>query len=91
MVEQEVAESITATSDGEYLAMEPARAQALVTALRDRAEGASAQGRPVLLCSARVRRHLRRLSEQTLPNVAVCSYNEILPGIRVETVGVVEA
>ncbi|HEY0630428.1 MAG TPA: flagellar biosynthesis protein FlhA [Thermoleophilaceae bacterium] len=93
LVEQEVAESITATSDGEYLAMEPTRAQALVTALRDRADGASsAHGtRPVLLCSARVRRHLRRLCEQTLPNLAVCSYNEIVPGIRVETVGVVEA
>jgi flagellar biosynthesis protein FlhA len=45
----------------------------------------------VLLCSARVRRHLRRLCEQTLPTLAVCSYNEIVPGIRVETVGVVEA
>jgi flagellar biosynthesis protein FlhA len=92
MIEQEVSDSITATSDGEYLAMEPSRAQALVTALRDRSDGASAQGaRPVLLCSARVRRHLRRLCEQTLPNLAVCSYNEIVPGIRVETVGVVEA
>jgi flagellar biosynthesis protein FlhA len=92
MIEQEVSESITQTSDGEYLAMEPARAQALVTALRDRSDGASATGaRPVLLCSARVRRHLRRLCEQTLPNLAVCSYNEIVPGIRVETVGVVEA
>ena len=92
MVEQEVSESITQTSDGEYLAMEPTRAQALVTALRDRSDGASATGaRPVLLCSARVRRHLRRLCEQTLPNLAVCSYNEIVPGIRVETVGVVEA
>jgi flagellar biosynthesis protein FlhA len=92
VIEQEVSESITATSDGEYLAMEPSRAQALVSALRDRAEGASAQGaRPVLLCSARVRRHLRRLCEQSLPNLAVCSYNEIVPGIRVETVGVVEA
>ena len=92
MIEQEVSESITATSDGEYLAMEPARAQALVTALRDRSDGAAAQGaRPVLLCSARIRRHLRRLCEQTLPNLAVCSYNEIVPGIRVETVGVVEA
>src|SRR3954467_9264006 len=30
-IEQEVSESITATSDGEYLAMEPSRAQALVT------------------------------------------------------------
>src|SRR3954467_13242969 len=92
IVEQEVAEAITATSDGEYLAMEPTRAQALVTALRDRTDGAPAQTtRPVLLCSARVRRHLRRLCEQTLPNLAVCSYNEIVPGIRVETVGVVEA
>ncbi|MEA2413232.1 MAG: flagellar biosynthesis protein FlhA [Thermoleophilaceae bacterium] len=92
MIEQEVSESITQTSDGEYLAMEPSRAQALVTALRDRSDGASATGaRPVLLCSARVRRHLRRLCEQTLPNLAVCSYNEIVPGIRVETVGVVEA
>src|SRR3954463_6029045 len=92
IVEQEVSESITQTSDGEYLAMEPTRAQALVTALRDRADGAATSGgRPVLLCSARVRRHLRRLCEQTLPNLAVCSYNEIVPGIRVETVGVVEA
>jgi flagellar biosynthesis protein FlhA len=92
MIEQEVSESITQTSDGEYLAMEPSRAQALVMALRDRSDGASAQGsRPVLLCSARVRRHLRRLCEQTLPHLAVCSYNEIVPGIRVETVGVVEA
>jgi flagellar biosynthesis protein FlhA len=91
MVEQEVSEAITATSDGEYLAMEPNRAQALVTALRERTDIASTLGaRPVLLCSARVRRHLRRLAEQSIPQLAVCSYNEIAPGIRVETVGVVE-
>src|SRR5919107_286043 len=91
MIEQEVSESITATSDGEYLAMEPNRAQALVTALRDRTDvAATLGGRPVLLCSARIRRHLRRLAEQSIPQLAVCSYNEIAPGIRVETVGVVE-
>jgi flagellar biosynthesis protein FlhA len=91
MIEQEVSESITATSDGEYLAMEPSRAQALVTALRERTDTAATLGsRPVLLCSARIRRHLRRLAEQSIPQLAVCSYNEIAPGIRVETVGVVE-
>jgi flagellar biosynthesis protein FlhA len=90
-VEQEVSESITATSDGEYLAMEPSRAHALVTLLRDRVDsGATLGARPVLLCSARVRRHLRRLAEQSIPQLAVCSYNEIAPGIRVETVGIVE-
>ena len=91
-VEQEVSESIAQTSDGEYLAMEPTRAQALISALAAQLDGAVAQGgRPVLLCSARVRRHLRRLCEQSLPQLAVCSYNEIVPGIRVETIGVVEA
>jgi len=90
-IEQEVAASITQTSDGEYLAMDPARAQALVSALRTQVEHAVARGsRPVLLCSARVRRHLRRLVEQAIPHLAVCSYNEIAPGITVETIGVIE-
>jgi flagellar biosynthesis protein FlhA len=90
-VEQEVSDAITQTSDGEYLVMEPQRAQALVGRLKEHLDEALARGgRPVLLCSARVRRHLRRLCEQSLPQLAICSYNEIMPGIGVETVGVVE-
>jgi flagellar biosynthesis protein FlhA len=90
-VEQEVASAIAQTSDGEYLAMDPARAQALVAALRTQVEHGVARGtRPVLLCSARVRRHLRRLVEQAIPQLAVCSYNEIAPGISVETIGVID-
>jgi flagellar biosynthesis protein FlhA len=45
----------------------------------------------VLLCSARIRRHLRRLIVQAQPHLAVCSYNEIAPGINVETIGIVHA
>ena len=90
-IEQEVATSITQTTDGEYLALEPARAQALLGAIRSQSEHAAARGtaRPVLLCSARVRRHLRRLVESAVPHLAVCSYNEISPGISVETIGVI--
>ena len=91
-IEQEVSTSITQTTDGEYLAMEPTRAQAIVTALRAQVEHATARGaRPVLLCSARIRRHLRRLVAQAQPHLAVCSYNEIAPGVNVETVGVIHA
>jgi flagellar biosynthesis protein FlhA len=92
-IEQEVATSITQTTDGEFLALDPARAQALLTAVRSQAEHAAARGglRPVLLCSARVRRHLRRLIEASVPHLAVCSYNEIAPGISVETIGVISA
>ncbi len=92
-IEQEVATAITQTADGEYLAMDPARAQAVLGALRSQSEHAAARGgmRPVLLCSARVRRHLRRLVAQAVPQLSVCSYNEIAPGISVETIGVVTA
>jgi len=91
-IEQEVSDAITQTSDGEYLVMEPARAQALVGALQIQADSGLAHGGwPVVLCSARVRRHLRRLIKQAMPALAVCSYNEIAPGIRVETIGVVNA
>jgi len=92
-IEQEVATSITQTTDGEYLAIDPPRAQAIVGALRAQVEHASARGtrNPVLLCSARVRRHLRRLIAQAQPHLPVCSYNEIAPGINVETIGVIHA
>ena len=94
-IEQEVSISITQTTDGEYLAMDPPRAQAIVAALRAQVEHAAARSAgghgPVLLCSARIRRHLRRLIAQAQPHLAVCSYNEISPGISVETVGVIHA
>jgi flagellar biosynthesis protein FlhA len=90
-LEQEIAEALVQTADGEFLAMDPARAHALVDASSEIVEHALAQGgRPVLLCSARVRRHLRRLCEQRLPQLAVCSYNEIAPGVSVETIGVLD-
>ncbi len=89
-IEQEVAESITATPDGEYLAMDPSRAQALVHALQAQSDQPLPGGRrPVLLCSSRVRRHLRRLVEQAVPQLPVCAYTEVAPGVTVETVGVV--
>jgi flagellar biosynthesis protein FlhA len=91
-IEQEVSTSITQTTDGEYLAMDPPWAQAIVTALKAQVEHATGLGaRPVLLCSARIRRHLRRLIAQAQPHLAVCSYNEISPGINVETIGVIHA
>jgi flagellar biosynthesis protein FlhA len=91
-VEQEVSDAIAQTADGEFLAMNPSRAQALVGALASQVEHAVARGRrPVLVCSSRIRRHVRRLCEQALPQLSVCAYNEIAPGVSVETIGVVTA
>jgi flagellar biosynthesis protein FlhA len=91
-IEQEVADAIVQTADGEFLALDPARAQALVGACGEQLEHAMQRGvRPVLLCSARVRRHLRRLCEQRLPQLASCSYNEVPGDVQVATIGIVGA
>jgi flagellar biosynthesis protein FlhA len=88
--EQGMAEALVQTADGEFLAMDPAQAAQIVDSAASQVEMAMAMGhRPVLLCSARVRRHLRSLCEQRLPQLAVCSYNEIPAGIGVETTGVI--
>jgi flagellar biosynthesis protein FlhA len=91
-LEQEVAESLTQTADGELLAMDPARSQELLSALAAQFERATGLGlRPVLLCSSRIRRHVRRLVEHALPQLPVVAYTEVAPGVRVETAGMVNA
>lgn len=91
-LEQTMAEALVQTADGEFLAMDPNLAAMVVDSAAEQVELALAGGgRPVLLCSARVRRHLRMLCEQRLPQMSVCSYNEIAPGIGVETTGVISA
>jgi flagellar biosynthesis protein FlhA len=87
-VEREVADAIAQTPDGEVLALDPTRAHGLVSSLQVQVDHAAGM-RPVLLCSSRVRRHLRRLVEQALPQLPVFAYQEAPPGLRVETVGIV--
>jgi flagellar biosynthesis protein FlhA len=91
-LEQEVAGSLAQTPEGEVLALDPNRARALLGSLADHVDRLTAAGRrPVIVCSSRIRRHLRRLVEQSFPQLPVVAYNEIVPGVRVETTGMVTA
>jgi flagellar biosynthesis protein FlhA len=91
-LEHEVADSLAQTPEGEVLGLDPVRARALLSSLGEHVDRLAASGRrPVVLCSSRVRRHVRRLVEQAFPQLAVVSYNEIVPGIKVETAGLVTA
>jgi flagellar biosynthesis protein FlhA len=91
-LEEAVADSLTQTPEGEQIALDPTRAQSLVRSLGTQVDRATGMGvRPVLICSSRVRRHLRRLVEQAFPQLPVVAYNEIAANVRVETTGVVSA
>jgi flagellar biosynthesis protein FlhA len=87
-VDREIAESVARTDDGTTVAMDPARAAALIDDLRLRVEEANALGAaPVVLCSGATRRHLKALTAHAIPTLTVLSYHEILPSVRIEPVG----
>src|SRR5579875_65999 len=89
-LEQELVGALVQTGGGEVLAIDPARAQALVEKLKSQLSDSSQEAvQPVVLCSARLRRHLRKLLAAVLPRLAICAYTELYPGINVETIGVV--
>jgi flagellar biosynthesis protein FlhA len=46
---------------------------------------------PVVIASPQVRAQVRQILEPHLPNAAVLGYNEIVPGIEVQSMGLVTA
>jgi flagellar biosynthesis protein FlhA len=89
-LEQKLADSLQATSTGIYPVIDPQMLQKIMAELSVRAEQVISQGRsPVVLTSARIRLPFKRLTERFLPSLAVLSFNEIIPGLEVESVGMV--
>ncbi len=89
-VEQQLTEALKQTDQGTMIAMEPVRAQALLQRLATEMERVAGLGHaPVLLCSARLRLAVRRLTERVLPNLVVLSFSEISAGVDVQAEGMV--
>jgi flagellar biosynthesis protein FlhA len=80
-------DAVVQTADGSYLNLDPATVNGVLTALKAEYERVSNHGMvPVVLCSAKVRRHLKQVSEPVLPRLAVVSYNEIQRDVDIQMV-----
>ncbi|MBI5399465.1 flagellar biosynthesis protein FlhA [Candidatus Saganbacteria bacterium] len=44
---------------------------------------------PAILCSPRLRPHFKRFIERSFPDLAVLSYNEIVPQVKVQSIGMI--
>lgn len=90
-LEQIIADSLQPMLQGTYPVLEPALTQRIVNGVVSQAERMTLMGRqPIALVSPRIRLPLRRLLERSLPQVVLLSFNEIIPGIEVESLGVVK-
>jgi flagellar biosynthesis protein FlhA len=75
---------------GVRLALSPSDAARIVEAIGKQMEQVKQQGEiPVVLCSPTIRAQFKRLTESNYPELVVLSYNEIVPGVEVRSLGMV--
>jgi flagellar biosynthesis protein FlhA len=91
LLEQSLAEHARPGELGAVLALDPRRAEAVVTEVASRLTAAEQVGlSPVLVCAPGLRGALRRMVAVAVPRLPVLSYTEVGgPGIRIETGGTV--
>lgn len=89
-IEQQLSDSVQNTKQGLMLVMEPAMTEALIEKIGKQIELMQAGGHlPVCICSPNIRLALRRLVEAAYPQLAIISYNEILPDVELISTGTV--
>ncbi|HKZ00280.1 MAG TPA: type III secretion system export apparatus subunit SctV [Rhabdochlamydiaceae bacterium] len=87
-IEDMVRGAIKQTSAGSYLALDPDSVQLIMHSMRTTVAPTPAGGQPpVLLTAIDVRRFVRKLIEGEFPDMAVVSYQEIVPEIRIQPLG----
>jgi type III secretion protein V len=87
-IEDMVRGAIKQTSAGSYLALDPDSVQLILQGIRNTVVHPPPGGQsPVILTAIDVRRFVRKLIEMEFPDIAVVSYQEIIPEIRIQPLG----
>ena len=90
-VENAIAGAIQQTEQGSFLAMEPNIVQKIMRILTENLEKFSQLNRqPIVLCSAQIRSHFKKLADRFIPDLVVLSYNDILKNVKIQSIGTVE-
>jgi flagellar biosynthesis protein FlhA len=90
LLEGQIAESLVDTPSGQMPLLEPGLLRGLLDALQAAVEDLVARGhQPVVLTAPQLRRHMRGLVARSFPDLAVMSHNELVPEVRVRSVGTV--
>ena len=81
-----------ASPDGTSVTLDPSFTRMLFEKMNLELEKAiTATGnQPVILCSSPIRLLFRKLVERTYPQIAIMSYNEISPNVKVKSVGIIK-
>ncbi|MCK5884625.1 MAG: flagellar biosynthesis protein FlhA [Bacteriovoracaceae bacterium] len=89
-IEEEIAQNLIQTEQGQQLSLDPKITQSILASLNERIEEATDMGeKMIVLCSPVIRNHFKRLTEKFIPNLVVISHNELSPDVNIRSLGTV--
>ena len=90
-LETAISSALQQTEHGAFLSLEPHIAQQMMNNLAASLEKLSSlEYQPVVMCSAQIRYHVKRLVDRFMPRVTVLSYDEILSNVEIQSLDVLE-
>jgi len=90
-LESAISESLQQTDHGSFLSLDPSVAQQMMNNLAASFEKVSSLNyQPVVMCSAQIRYHVKRLIDRFMPHIVVLSYDEILSKVEIQSLDMLE-
>jgi flagellar biosynthesis protein FlhA len=89
-LEETLIGSIHQSEYGSFLAIDPNIGEKILVQISGHLQNFKRlKLKPVILCSPRLRPHFKRFVERSFPDLAVLSYNEIVPQVKVQSIGMI--
>ncbi|MEJ2221763.1 MAG: flagellar biosynthesis protein FlhA [Desulfobacterales bacterium] len=90
-LETAISDALQQTDQGSFLALDPSIAQQMMNNLAASLEKMSSLNyQPVVMCSAQIRYHVKRLIERFMPHIVVLSYDEIMSKVEIQSLDMLE-
>ncbi len=88
-LEETLVNAVQQSEYGSFLAVDPQLGEHLLSQIGEHMSGFARMDKPpVGLCSPRLRIHLKKFTERNYPQLIVLSYNEIVPQVKVQSIGI---
>ena len=91
-LEENMINAVHQSEYGSFLALDPHLGENVLNQVSEQMANFQKMDKaPVSLCSPRLRPHFKKFTERNHPNLAVLSYNEIVPQVKVQSIGIISA
>jgi len=91
-LEENMINAVHQSEYGSFLALDPMLGEKVLDQVAEFMSSFRKMDRPaVCLCSPRLRPHFKKFTERNHPSLTVLSYNEIVPQVKVQSVGLVSS